>query len=485
MASGVERSLFMEMADAYALNGDKKTFRSLFRVQSIMRQLGAWPGTVETVERAVGSLSRVLAGKQVPRTGFRHVRRIDNDRVVVFSDHHILPDDNRQSGVWRRNRAGYAKVLGHYGQGGWTVVENGDVEDLVVLEPQITEEMYASVLSIGGGGPVRRQEGRRLIQAFREAPVELVDRLIQARRIRRQEQFRKIRSAPGNQPYYDVLAQLAATGQLVRVAGNHDYDLQALDVEERHLVPVDVALVQRDQPYAILHGHQFDQATAPGVASLYGEVISECLGVWFQGPDRIWRDKEVGRILEGGFPNRLSTHGEHVQTGVSGLLLSALLADRDRDDALWAATWEGLFGHPIAWEYGAADWRQGVRYGSVRPGDLIDQAMLGEQFFKFRHLDEAQIVYALERWKLDIGLVLGHSHEVRDIQAGRVGRYYNSGAAGRFVRLLWALELTPDDVQVVAWHIEPDGSCQRYAFEHRETELFSYFDAIAHGGRLP
>ena len=484
LGEGVQRSLFMEMAKAYALNDDRRAFRSLFRVQNLIRQIGAFPGTEETVERAMGGLARVIDGEHVPRVGFQHVKRLPGGKVVVFSDHHILPDDNRQSGVWRTNRDGYAKVLRHYGEDAWTVVENGDVEDLVVLEPHITEGMYAEVLREDGKHrPIRARHGRALVESFRERPMELIERLVAARSERRQGQIDAILNAPGNTAYYGVLEELAGSGQLVRVAGNHDYDLQTLAVPD-HLVPVDVAIVERDLPYAILHGHQFDQATAPGVATLYGEVISECLGIWFQGPDRIWEAKEVRRILEGGFPNRMSTHGEHSADGPMGTMVAALFAGREKADADWAATWEGLFGHPIAWEYGARDWRQSVRHGAVRPGDLIDQAMLGKQFFKFRHLDEAQIVYAMERWKLDIGLVLGHSHEVRDIQAGRVGRYYNSGAAGRFANLLWALEITDDDVQVVAWHIEPDGACSRYIFEHQESELFSFFDVHQSEGRI-
>lgn len=484
ITDGVQRSLFMEMAEAYALNGDKKAFRSLFRVQNAIRQIGAWPHTAETVERGMNALARVVAGESVDRDGFRRVRHLKGDRIVVFSDQHIMPDFNRQSAVWRANRAGYAAVLEHYGNDGWTVVENGDVEDLVILEPEVTAAMYAEALRPRGMRVrVGNRHTRGMVKGFREAPVELIERLIAARRPRRQQQFDAIYDTPGNRPYYTALERLAASGQLVRVAGNHDYDLQELDVPD-HLVPYDVAIVPREElPFVILHGHQFDQATAPGVAVLYGEVISECLGVWFEGPDRTWGRGAVNRILEGGFPNRLSTHGDASHGGVPGALIAALLTGRAKGDEEWALAWERLFGHPIAWEYGSRDWQQGIRYGVVRPGDLIDRAMLGEQFFKFRHLDEAEIVMAMERWRLDIGLVLGHSHEVRSVRAGPVGRYHNSGAAGRFENLLWALELLPDRVEVVAWHLQPDGVCEKVYFEQRETRLFSYFETRRSGVR--
>ena len=63
----------------------------------------------------------------------------------------------------------------------------------------------------------------------------------------------------------------AAEGRLIRVAGNHDYDLQRTDLLEvmREKVPnmerpCDYLLLVGSRPqaveYAILHGHQFDGA---------------------------------------------------------------------------------------------------------------------------------------------------------------------------------------------------------------------------------
>jgi len=255
--------------------------------------------------------------------------------------------------------------------------------------------------------------------------------------------------------------------------------MQHLQVRESWMVPVDILLIGDDNDYAVMHGHQFDQATNPAVAPLYGEVISECLGVWYQGPDRSWSASSVRTILEGGFPNRLATHGDHA-TGAASLLMTALLTSRDANDEEWAAAWESLFGHPIAWEYGASDWQASVRGGFSRPRDLIDDAMLGHQFFKFRHLDEAVIVQNLATWDIDAALVLGHSHEVRAIEGGPGHpRYYNSGAAGRFERLVWALEITGRrDVAVVAWAVDTDGSCRRFRFDRKDAALFSYFDSV-------
>lgn len=469
----MQRSLFMEMAERYALDGDKRTFRSLFNIQQAIRQVGAWPSVVETVERGMNGLQAALDDRPSQQAGFQRVRRVPDGKIVIFSDHHILPDENRQSGCWRANRDGYTRILGHYGEDGWVVVEDGDVEDLVILEPMITESMYSEVLLGKMGRRVRSRNAKQLLAGIATDPAVTFRALEEARIPRRREQYARIRSAPGNQAYYDVLRQLAASDQLVRVTGNHCYNLGELQTEE-HLRPVDVAIVERERPMAILHGHQFDQATAPGVATLYGEVISECLGVWFQGPDRTWGPREIARILGGGFPNRLSTHGE--SHGGVGTMVTAMMASEYGDVDEWAAAWEGLFGHPIAWEYAADDWQLGARYGAYRPGNIIEQAMLGEQFFKFRHLDELAVVLALERWQVDADIVFGHTHEVRDIPSGPTSRYYNSGAAGRFERLIWALEVEPSGVTICAWHIEDDGRCQRYSFEPVENGTFSYLE---------
>jgi len=389
--------------------------------------------------------------------------------AVVFSDHHILPDDNRQSRVWRANRRAYTSLLEHYGRSGRLIVENGDVEDLVILEPGKTAGIYAALED-----QYRGSGAKKLVRWYREDPEAMVEALVQGRRRHRRDQLSAILEEPHNRRYYALLEDLAAGGQLVRVAGNHDYELQLFDVPD-HLAPCDVLLLG---PFSVMHGHQFDQATTPGVAPLYGEVVSECLGVWYEGPDRSWRPRLAERIREGGFPNRLSTH-LHTGGGTVGTFFAALLQANVTDDQHWARAWEGLFGHPIAWEYGSPDWAAAVRGQVARPRSLVEQAMNGRQFFKFRHLDEVALMQGMQLARLDTALVLGHSHEIRYHPAPPQGgpSYYNSGAAGRFEKLVWALELDPpDQVTVVGW-FERDGVCTRVEFERREADLASYFEA--------
>jgi len=481
----IQRRLSLEMAKSYALNGDKRMFRKLFDVQTAFLGL-SWPATPLVVTDAMSALRRVIDGDPVNRIGFRHVRRrsLEGARFVVFSDQHIVPSENRQSGVWRANRDAYTKLLEHYGGQGWVVVENGDVEDLVILEPEYTFAMYDRLMRTHA----RAANPRVLIEWYRDDPMSLVEALKDGRKENRQRQLEQIFADPGNRDYYQALKALASSDQLVRLAGNHDYNLQELTVGEQHLVPIDVLLLEEDRPhFALMHGHQFDQATHPGVAPLYGEVVSECLGIWYQGPDRVWSAKQGRRILEGGFPNRLSTHkGAHRGGGMPGRFLGALLSSQESDDEEWALAWESLFGHPIAWEYGARDWASAVQGHLARPGDLVEDAMIGRQFFKFRHLDEWEILRGLNLWDIDVGLALGHSHEVRCHTTG-VGksRYFNSGAAGRFEKLIWALEITEAGrVEVVGWFLDDEGSCERVLFHTRETELFSYFEPERTGERI-
>ncbi len=478
----VQLQLSLEMAKAYQLNGQGGVFRRLFDVQHSFLGL-SWPSTDIVVTDAMSALRRVLDGEVVPRVGFRHARREAMRRTVVFSDHHIVPDRNRQSGVWRANRDAYVRLLDHYGSDGWLVVENGDVEDLVIVDPEDTLDVYETLLRSRG----HRLRAKKLIAWYREDPDGLVEALHAGRLANRQRQLEEILEQRENRAYYDKLRELAANDQLVRLAGNHDYSIQELVVGAEHLVPIDILLLgEEPHAYALMHGHQFDQATNPGVAPIYGEVVSECLGVWYQGPDRLWNWQQAQRILHGGFPNRLATHhGGHRAAGIPASFLTALLTSSAADDEEWATAWESLFGHPIAWEYGAPDWESAIQGHLARPKDLIDDAMTGRQFFKFRHLDEWSIMRVMHSWDIDVGLVLGHSHEVRHHTSGRGRtRYFNSGAAGRFERLIWALELTDTDtVEVVGWFIQDDGAIERVVFDKHETELTSYFRPSTKGPR--
>ncbi len=467
------------MAERYKLNGDDDLFNDLFGMQDAFRGLKAFPRRDQVIFEGLRNLQKVLDGYYVNKRGYRRVARKSKEKMVIFSDHHILPSEHRQAGVWRANRDPYVKLLNHYGEAGFTVVENGDVEDLVILDPNKTREAYDHIFRRLGD---TTYNPTTLLRYFRENPLVLEAAMRQERGVYRREQLFQILSEPANRHYYNTLKQLHLTNQLIRLAGNHDYQLQEFDGVYDHLVPYDVLIAGTEHPTVVMHGHQFDAATNPKVAPFYGEVISECLGVFYQGPDRTWSPAEGKQMIDGGFPNRLSTHPPN--SGAMANFMNALLANAEKDDEKWAAAWESLFGHPIAWEYGASDWKASVRSGLARPGRMIDSAMSGQQFFKYRHLDEWDLVQGMQKWNLNVRLALGHSHEIRDWRFSDAGfAYCNSGAAGRFARLIWALELVDDELTVVGWFAGDKNSdkIERYRFDVQESDMFSYFDSSKDG----
>lgn len=472
------RNMSRTMAEKYKLNGDGDLFNELFGAQNAFRGLKAFPQRDSVIYEGVRSLQKVLAGRYVNKRGYRRVVRKSEQKLVVFSDHHILPSGHRQAAVWRANRGPYVDLLRHYGDRGYLVVENGDVEDLVITEPRNTVKAYREIYQALGDSS---ENPVTLLRWFREDPIVLEQVMRDKRGKYRREQLFSILRDQANRPYYDTLLELTRSKQLLRIAGNHDYQLQEFDGVYEHLVPADILVVGTQRPTVIMHGHQFDSATNPTVAPFYGEVISECLGVFYQGPDRYWTPREGEKMISAGFPNRLSTHHPH-SSAVSSFM-NAMLSETERGDEEWAAAWEALFGHPIAWEYGAANWRASVRSGMARPNRMIRNAMSGEQFFKYRHLDEWDLVRTLQQWGLQIRLSLGHSHEIRDWNFSEGGLCYcNSGAVGRFARLIWALEIENDQVTVVGWYAKD--RVEKYRFEVREMDMFSYFEPIKTGEKV-
>jgi len=469
LAYCISRDMARTMAQKYKLNGDERSFNALFGVQDAFRDLKAFPRRDHVIFEGLRSLHNVLQGHQLNKRGFSQVRRRNDQKVVIFSDHHILPSAHRQSAVWRANRDPYVKLLRHYGKRDFLVVENGDVEDLVMTEPSQTVKAYADVYTALGD---RKTNPLTLLKCFAEDPLRLEAVMRQKRAKYRREQLFAILRDPLNRPYYDTLQELYRSGQVVRLAGNHDYQLQEFDGVDDHLIPADILILGTERPTVVMHGHQFDTATNPAVAPFCGEVISECLGIFYQGPDRYWSPREVKQMISDGFPNRLSTHAP--PTGAVASFMNAILANKDKDDDQWAAAWEALFGHPIAWEYGASNWGASVRSGFARPSNVMHSAMTGRQFFKCRHLDEWDLVRGMQAWGVQVRLALGHSHEVRNWSFGEGGvSYCNSGAAGRFARLIWALEIEDDQLTVVGWHAKD--KVERYRFDVHDTDLFSYF----------
>lgn len=377
------------------------------------------------------------SGMVRPLAGVRYeARRPTSQNYVVFSDHHMAYQDHRQNFFATSLNAGlYAEVLGRYYDAGYTLVENGDVEELVIFEPTLAELRLRQSMTWS------EMDARRLVT--------------------RREQLARIINDPANIPGYTQRARFQGKGQYIRTAGNHDYNIQQSSVLSilRERIPdlpppYDYVLLETKGrvDWVIMHGHQFDKSTTPALAPRIGEIISESLAWAYQGADRVWRwTDQVGDWALGrrAFFNTLV--GDDVALGVGpGNLLRILIGEQHEQ-----GPWEALFGHQVAWEY----------FENRDPQVAIDnEVKTGDEWFKYRHLDELAIsawlsgsFTAENRPKL----VLGHTHEPRYYPSlpngGWTSTYFNSGSAGRFENLIWGLEIIGGQPLLVGW-IRPGGA---------------------------
>lgn len=301
-------------------------------------------------------------------------------RYVVFSDHHMLDDGHRQEFFGRRrNRDLYVEALTQfYGPADFTLVENGDVEELLILDPELHEVENIYRLSSREVAGYRRDKSKPLLR-----------RIVQS-----------------NRRYYDaVVDHFASRGRYVKITGNYDRDMAeeefASIVADELGKPFPVAcdlLVLRNgdrAAYLICHGHQFDSTCTPRFAREAGELFSQGSGWAFQGPDRFWlTDKDpIGDWLAGRrtFKNMLVT-SEVERTPlddvlIENLLFGGTLVNVNGEDIQEAADafgklignlntergWENLYGKQIAWEYFD---KGGRPAGLHRPGGRDRRALV-------------------------------------------------------------------------------------------------------------
>ncbi|MCB9532021.1 MAG: hypothetical protein H6698_05875 [Myxococcales bacterium] len=448
-----------QVAKLYGVStpAEAKLFRRLYprvhRARKWAHGVGAAVAKA-AVEAEVAKLAKLatLSAPTVDPGGVGHVdvRSVGGgERYVVFSDLHIAATHHRQN-FFGKNVKLYADVLEQYRAVGCTVVENGDVEELLVLDPYLSSKEMDQLAKLEptSSSAAAVREGIRL---------RWLERIV----------------ADGqNEPYYRAIRRLSAAGRYVRITGNHDSDLVSTkfwDVLRQPKAapamprPVE-SLILRDAAGCaaiICHGHQFDRVTTPAVAFRVGEVISESISWGFQGADRNWKWRD------------------HVNEWALGLktdqpLRNVLVTDKPGADDLGspdaegqgllgkAAFWEALFGHNVAWEY----------FDGLSPGDAISDRVFGpkavREFFKFRHLDELHLEALYTKTFPDAAkrpkLVIGHSHEIRHDARGANGIaswYLNSGAAGRFERMVTGVEIDAQGARVVVWALDDDGTLQR------------------------
>lgn len=439
------------------------------------------------IDAAMGRVGEAVAGKPSKRLGYKEVTRLPTQgrKYVIFSDHHYTYKGHRtnffeESG----NLQLYVEALDAYRESDFTVIENGDVEDLVIFDP--TWEP----------GEV---ETRKCMD---------LEELVKQRGTTRQEQLKKILHDPVNAPLIEAYQRLDQDKKLIRVAGNHDYDNQkpeflALlrEVYPNLACPSDLVLLDDEKgqsEFVIMHGHQFDLATNPVSAPRFGETISETLGLYYQGPDRNWRWVEdwVEQYANGdkaftstlvlnkmalteNIRDRLEGKEEPLDYDVDLNPAGANSSIRALFEDMQGALFEQLFKQTIAWHY----------FVSASPiKDFTQEVLTGDRFFKYQLLDESwirdELLRVFPEEKSRPTLILGHTHEVRmdsvDPNQGDAFPWYlNTGSAGRFENLIWGVEIEDGVASLVSWSRKslPEGPVERRVWQSSKANGNSYLTA--------
>lgn len=480
----LSRDAAKEVARQYELRDDADAFDELWKVAGEARKVrktNQKSGELEReVDAAYAALEQVVERGFADKEGHRHIARrpVAGKKYVIFSDFHMSYFGHRQNffGVQSGNRGMYSDILDQYDAKGYTLIENGDVEELVIFEPSLAD--------------ARRRADLLKQDHFWAA-------LNEHRRDARLAQLQRV--IDGYETLYDQIAgTFLKNGRYLRIAGNHDQDLQQdafLAVLQSKYPSLDQVYdyvlldgykaitggVSRVARYVIGHGHQFDHSTNPRFGPRIGEALSECLGWAYNGPDRNWPwGPQVERWATGAAsynnslvsddPSSVLDLDDLVAPLLVGVVGSQLLGPIGAVAGLPVLVgellhkpgfWEALFGNNIGWEHFTHDdvWQA-----------VEQEVFAGKAWFKYRHLDELALRSQLERRFSDAdrpSLVLGHTHEPRfnptalsGSTATVVPYYYNCGAAGRYGNLIWALEIVDGEAALVGWS-RPDGVQQR------------------------
>ncbi|MEO8451221.1 MAG: hypothetical protein ABI647_15600 [Gemmatimonadota bacterium] len=470
----VARESAKTMASHYHLGGNREAFEELWGLMicAMLENETKHLATSLEVGRQISALATLTGKAPLGSTG-RPITGLDHNtyptvqvastsgKYVVFSDHHMLDKKSRQnffttgSGGGSGNRDLYVEVLeDYYGASEYTLIENGDVEELLIFEPVLAE-----IEGIGEWG---------------------WDRIIDYRKSKQLPQLESI--VRDNPDYYRVLSeQFIEPRRYFKITGNHDRDMSD---------PVFAGTVSRvagiDFPLAsdalllsngarfthiICHGHQFDTSCTPMFADRLGESFTQASAWAFQGPDRVWRVDfdPIDEWLSGAQEvNNNVVTDEPAQSDGADIpvldltpkevadLLASLLGSLDSK-----REWENIYDKNIAWEY----------FENANPQKAIDdEVKTGHRWFKFRHLNEIRIVDELRSaFPGPVPtLILGHSHEPR-FMPGRaqasgveaISFYLNSGSTGRFENLIWGIELLDGVPSLISWHRARDGQPTR------------------------
>jgi hypothetical protein len=218
-----------------------------------------------------------------------------NGKYVVFSDHHLFVEGDpldrfRQIG----NHELYMAVLHYYAQNGYTLIENGDVEDLWMRPMSFSSAAEDITLEVIGW-PI----GTAIEEAREETRIT--------------NQARDIFTNNAD-VYFTIDSRFHSNGRFVRIWGNHDdYWSQSKYVDElqavyTNLQPVEYAIITDSSGPAevlIAHGHQID-AWNNATCRVAGELITESVSGIPSLAASVEEREDWESKLSDGFDNELS-----------------------------------------------------------------------------------------------------------------------------------------------------------------------------------
>lgn len=395
---------------------------------------------------------------------------------VVFSDHHMMDfsaDFSLPNFFLDHNLDLYLDVLDVYADDpSWVLMENGDVEECVIFEVSQGDANLREELA-------RKKKDYPVTQSSDDWSAFMTHRYSE-----RESVLGQLLLSANFRPYYDKIRdRFVDADRYVRLTGNHDTYSDTtrervlrdmieghLSTSSREVSVVDVSRVRRNDEitHLVMHGHQFDSVSimsgsVPYALSL-GEMFSENLSWLYEGPDRFWAHKDT-RAWQSGAPIE-NVLARETPSGADVDISTALVnffgsgardAVRDAVKADPKGVLESALGHEIAWQYFEND----DAYHA-----LTLEVLTGDEWFKFRHLDERKLCERYENRYVSYAgfpltspppkLVLGHTHEPRanaaDPTRNTQPQYLNSGSAGRFENLIWAVEMTQNQGdRIVSW----------------------------------
>lgn len=423
---------------------------------------------VAAAETSIRVPGTVGADEDPTPVTWKRIADVDqHENYVIFSDHHFTNvggTASRLNFAKTDNLDLYLSVLDHYADAeDWCLVENGDVEECVIFEPDAAD------------AAIRKATRQDMPVVLDGDEGEIWQPFLDQRYAKRREALADVFS--GFSAYYDKIRTrfLGDNPRYVRLTGNHDtYSetrhedtlLQMINDQLPGVEINDILRIRRNGQvtHVVMHGHQFDRVSIQHgpvkFALSCGETFSEATAWTNEGPDRYWDRADANGWIHGNsFRNHLAREepigGLPVDSAIlalAGIFFNAAGASIDvRQDTKKLV--ESMMRHEIGWEY--YDNRDAFNA-------LALEVLTGDEAFKFRHLNEIDLVeiYATAYDALSAGwdipkVVLGHTHEPRQGSvAGTIAPvpyYLNSGSAGRFRNLIWCVEVTPSEDRIVSW----------------------------------